>query len=263
MNVHNVYFKRSYFAIINSQYFKCLQCLFQMLGENTVYQKTGQSKRIIIYFLNDVLNNTSWTIRWKCNLSGIIKTAGRKRKTQSAYSDDDGYRIANNPKDHGLSQAVKIFKNKYPTINESTAQTFVEKYDQNVKFVKACGRSKASFAKASFLIMVAWSEDTKQYKATQFKQWIFENQSKPNKQLTKIYLQIRTYITATIPSTPKSEKTRSTSKQQENLTSHCHSMMTKKLKLGTRCPLKLRYKECIANWFYCEKPSQNKTLKEN
>ena len=35
------------------------------------------------------------------------------------------------------------------------------------------------------------------------------------RQLTQIYLQIRTYLAATIPSTPKSKNTRSTSKQQE------------------------------------------------
>ena len=38
-------------------------------------------------------------------------------------------------------------------------------------------------------------------------------------------------------------------------------MMTKKLKIATRCPVNPRYKECNVNWFYCKKPSKNKTNK--
>ena len=44
------------FTMFISQYFECSQCLFKMLEENAVYQKTGQSERIIIHILNDVLN---------------------------------------------------------------------------------------------------------------------------------------------------------------------------------------------------------------
>ena len=61
-----------------------------------------------------------------------------------------------------------------------------------------------------------------------------------------------------MPSTPKSKNTRSVSKNKKNLTSHRHRMMTKKLKLATRCPVNPRYKECNVNWFYCEKPSKQK-----
>ena len=49
--------------------------------------------------------------------------------------------IAKYTKENGASQAAKFFKNKYPTINESIVQTFVKKYDKNVKVAKACGRS--------------------------------------------------------------------------------------------------------------------------
>ena len=64
-----------------------------------------------------------------------------KRKPKSKYSDEDRYTITKYAKDNGASQAAKFFKNKYPTINESTVRTFVKKYDKNVKVAKACGRS--------------------------------------------------------------------------------------------------------------------------
>ena len=69
------------------------------------------------------------------------KLIGRKRKPQSKYSDEDRYTIAKYAKDNDASQATKFFKNKYPTINDSTMRTFVKKYGENVKVGKACGRS--------------------------------------------------------------------------------------------------------------------------
>ena len=104
-----------------------------------------------------------------------------------------------------------------------------------------------------FCIMVAWSEDTKLHEATQLKQ-IFQNQTKSNKQLTQSYLQIRTYLTATMPSTlnPKTPDLHQSNKK--NLASHGHCMMTKKLKLAARSQMNPQYKECNMNWFYCEKP---------
>ena len=71
----------------------------------------------------------------------LSKLTGRKWKPQSKYSDEDRYTIAKYAKKNGASQAAKFFKNKYPTINESTVQTFVKKYDENVKVAKACGQS--------------------------------------------------------------------------------------------------------------------------
>ena len=71
----------------------------------------------------------------------ISKLTGRKRKPQSKYSDENRYTIEKYAKDNDASQAAKFFKNKYPTINESTVRTFVKKYDENVKVEKACGRS--------------------------------------------------------------------------------------------------------------------------
>ena len=71
----------------------------------------------------------------------LSKLTGRKWKLQSKYSDEDRYTIAKYANDNGASQAAKIFKNRYPTINESTVRTFVKKYDKNEKVIKACGRS--------------------------------------------------------------------------------------------------------------------------
>ena len=71
----------------------------------------------------------------------LSKLTGKIRKPQSKYSVEDRHTIAKYAKDNGASQAAKFFKNKYPTINESTAWIFVKKYDENVKVEKACGRS--------------------------------------------------------------------------------------------------------------------------
>ena len=47
----------------------------------------------------------------------LSKLTGRKRKTQSKYSDEDRYTIAKYAKDNGASQAAKFSKRKYPRIN--------------------------------------------------------------------------------------------------------------------------------------------------
>ena len=65
----------------------------------------------------------------------------RKQKSQSKCSDEHRYAIAKYAKYNGASQAATFFKNKYPTINESTRRTFVKNYDKNVKVAKACVRS--------------------------------------------------------------------------------------------------------------------------
>ena len=62
----------------------------------------------------------------------------RKKMETTRHSDEDRYTIAKYAKDNGASQAAKFFKNKYPTINESTVRTFVKRYDENVKVAKAC-----------------------------------------------------------------------------------------------------------------------------
>ena len=69
----------------------------------------------------------------------LSNLTGRKRIPQSKYSDEDRYTIAKYARDNGASQAAKFFKNKYPTINESTVRTFVKKYDENKKDAKSCG----------------------------------------------------------------------------------------------------------------------------
>ena len=66
----------------------------------------------------------------------LLKLTGRKWKSQSKYGNEDRYMIAKFAKDNGASQAAKLFKNKYPTINESTVLTFVKKYDKNMKLQK-------------------------------------------------------------------------------------------------------------------------------
>ena len=68
----------------------------------------------------------------------LSKLTGRTWKLQNKYSDEDRYTIAKYATDAGASQAAK---NKYPTINESTLGTFVKKYDENAKVIKACSRS--------------------------------------------------------------------------------------------------------------------------
>ena len=71
----------------------------------------------------------------------LLKLTGKKRKPQSKRSDEDRYTTAKQAKVNGASQAANFFKNKYPTIIESTVRTFVKKYDENVKVAKACGQS--------------------------------------------------------------------------------------------------------------------------
>ena len=71
----------------------------------------------------------------------LSKLTGRKLKPQSKYSNEDRYTIAKYAKNNGTLQAAKFFKDKYPTINDSTVQTFVKKYDENVKAAKAYGQS--------------------------------------------------------------------------------------------------------------------------
>ena len=71
----------------------------------------------------------------------LSQLTGKKWKPQIKYSDQDTYTIAKYSKDNGVSQAANFFKNKYPTINEFIVQTFVKKYDENVKVSKVCGRS--------------------------------------------------------------------------------------------------------------------------
>ena len=65
----------------------------------------------------------------------------RKQKSQSKCSDEHRYVTAKYAKYNGASQAATFFKNKYPTINESTRRTFVKNYDKNVKVAQACVRS--------------------------------------------------------------------------------------------------------------------------
>ena len=50
----------------------------------------------------------------------LSKSAGRKRKPQSTYIEEDGLMITKQAKDYGISQAATFFKKKYSTINEST-----------------------------------------------------------------------------------------------------------------------------------------------
>ena len=71
----------------------------------------------------------------------LLKLTGRKRKPQSKYIDEDKYTIVKYDKDNGAPQAAKFSKNKYPTINESTVQTFVKEYYKNMEVPKACGWS--------------------------------------------------------------------------------------------------------------------------
>ena len=76
-----------------------------------------------------------------CSCQELSKLTGRKLKPQNKYSNEDRYTIAKYAKDNGTLQAANFFKDKYPTINESTAQTFVKKYDENMKVAKAYGQS--------------------------------------------------------------------------------------------------------------------------
>ena len=82
----------------------------------------------------------------------LSTSVGKKRKPQSTYSDEDRYIIAKCAKYHGISQAAKFFKNKYPKINESTVRTFVRKYEQKVP--KDCGQAFDDEKVRKFMVLL-------------------------------------------------------------------------------------------------------------
>ena len=142
------------------------------VSQNGEYQKTDQSERNIIHLLNGVLN---WCLKkkarrnksdfWSLNEEVITtpsshdiglweldntigqelsKLAGKKPKSQSAYSDEDRYLVAKYAKKLNTLNTSKyrlLNFSKYTAINESIVRAFVKKYDQNVKVAKAWGRS--------------------------------------------------------------------------------------------------------------------------
>ena len=74
----------------------------------------------------------------------LSKLAGKKPKSQSAYSDEDRYLVAKYAKKLNTLNTSKyrlLNFSKYTATNESIVRGFVKKYVQNVNVAKAWGRS--------------------------------------------------------------------------------------------------------------------------